>query len=127
MQAREKLEDILSQLKDGKNFGDMARQFSEDSLASRGGDLDWFTADGHMYAPFREWAFKLNKGEVSDIFRTPHGLQILKVTDVQEGHQATLENSRATIRQKLVEQELKKQTRPYLESLKSEANVKIYF
>jgi len=127
MQAREKLEEILSQLKEGKSFAEMARQYSEDSLASRGGDLGWFTADSHMYAPFRERAFQLKQGEVSDIFRTKHGLQILKVTDAQEGRKATLENSRNTVRKKLVEQELKKQTRPYLESLKKEANVKVYF
>ena len=46
---------------------------------------------------------------------------------IQEGHRATLENSRDTVRKQLVEQELKKRTRPYLESLKKEANVKIYF
>lgn len=127
LKARQKLEDILSKLKEGKSFEEMARQYSEDSLASRGGDLGWFTADSHMYAPFRERAFKMKKGEVSEIFRTPHGLQILTVTDVQEGHKASLENSREIVRKKLVEQELKKRTRPYLESLKKEAKVKVYF
>ncbi|MCF8721483.1 peptidylprolyl isomerase [Nitrospina gracilis] len=127
LKAREKLEDILSQLKSGKDFATMAKIYSEDSLASRGGDLGWFTQGGHMFAPFREQAFKLGKGEVSGIFKTGHGLQILKVTDVEKGFQATPENSRDTIRKILLEQELKKQTRPYLESLKQEANVKIYF
>ncbi|CAI2719188.1 peptidylprolyl isomerase [Nitrospina watsonii] len=127
LEARKKLEDILAQLKQGKSFEEMATMYSQDSLATRGGDLGYFTADSHMFAPFRTRAFQLNEGEVSDIFRTPHGLQILKVTDVQEGFQATLENSRETVRRALVDQELKKRTRPYLESLKKEASVKVYF
>ncbi|MGP0565994.1 peptidylprolyl isomerase [Nitrospina sp. 32_T5] len=127
LKARKKLEDIVKQLQNGKEFETMAKTHSEDSLASRGGDLGWFTRNSHMFAPFREQAFKLGKGEISGIFKTAHGLQILKVTDVEKGFQATVENSRETIRKILLEQELKKRTRPYLEALKQDANVKIYF
>ncbi len=125
--ARDKLNMILKKLKEGVPFGDLAKQFSQDSIASRGGDLGVFTQDSHMYAPFRQQAFKLKKDEVSPIFRTKHGLHILKVTAVHPEVVGTLENSKDQIRQTLKEQAIKNQTRPYLEGLRKEASVKIYF
>jgi len=125
--ARKKLETILAKLKKGKAFGDLARQFSQDSLAKKGGDLGTFTRNSHMYGPFRQQAFQLNEGDVSGIFRTKHGLQILKVTEVHPAVVGTFDNSKDRIRQILKEQAIKKQTRPYLESIRKKASVKIYF
>lgn len=125
--ARKKLEMIRNKLKKGEEFADLAQQFSQDSLANKGGDLGTFTQDSHMYGPFRQRAFKLDKGAVSEIFRTKHGLQILMVTEVHPAVVGTLENSKDKIRQTLKELAIKNQTRPYLEGLRKKASVKIYF
>jgi len=125
--ARKKLEMIGQKLKEGVEFGDLARQFSQDSLANRGGDLGVFTQNSHMYGPFKQKAFKLNKGKVSEIFRTKHGLHILMVTEVHPAVVGTVDNSRDKIRNILKEQAIKNQTRPYLDNLRKQASVKIYF
>ena len=74
-----KFESILDQIKNGSDFGALAKQHSKDSLASKGGDLGYFTRK-QMQPAFSKRAFKMKIGEVSEIFRTGHGFHILKVT-----------------------------------------------
>ncbi len=124
--ARRELQKIVGKLKKGGDFAELARMHSKDSLARRGGDLGFFTKD-RMFGPFSKLAFKLKVGEVSEIFRTQHGYQILKVTDKKAGKKGTLESERENIRKLLIDREIKTRSHPYLEALRKKANIKIYF
>ena len=124
--ARETLERILAKLQEGGDFGELAQQFSQDTLAKRGGDLGFFTQD-RMFAAFSKRAFKLKVGELSTVFRTRHGLQILKVTGKKEASTGTLEGEKENIRKILTDKKTRKQKRAYLQSLRKSAKVKIYF
>ena len=63
----------------GKDFAELARQYSKDpSSAERGGDLGWFTK-GRMIAPFETAVFQAKTGEVVGPIRTPFGLHVIKV------------------------------------------------
>ena len=125
-EARETLEKIQAKLQKGGDFGELAQQFSQDTLAKRGGDLGFFTQD-RMFAAFSKWAFKLKVGEVSDVFRTRHGLQILKVTGQKEASTGTLEGEKQNIIKILTDKKTQKQKRAYLNTLRKNAKVKIYF
>ena len=124
--ARQELQKILGKLKKGGDFAELARLYSQDSIAKRGGDLGFFTED-RMFGPFSKLAFKLKVGEVSEIFRTQHGYQILKVTGKKAGKKGTLESERKNIRKLLMDREIKNKSHPYLEALRKKANIKIYF
>ena len=124
--ARQKLQKILGKLNKGGDFAELARLHSQDSLAKRGGDLGFFTKD-RMFGPFSELAFKLKVGKVSEIFRTQHGYQILKVTGKKAGKKGSLESERGNIRKLLRDREIKTKSHPYLEALRKKANIKIYF
>ena len=125
-ESRKKLQKIVTKLKKGSDFTEMARLHSQDSIAKRGGDLGFFTKD-RMFGPFSKLAFKLKVGEVSEIFRTQHGYQILKVTAKKAGKKGTLESERENIREILIDQEIKNKSHPYLEDLRKTAEIKIYF
>lgn len=71
--------DILAQLKGGAKFEDLAKKFSTDSTASKGGDLGWFPK-GAMVPEFDKVAFSLKEGEMSGIVKTQFGFHIIKVT-----------------------------------------------
>ncbi len=71
--------DILAQLKGGAKFEDLAKKFSTDSTASKGGDLGWFPK-GAMVPEFDKVAFNLKEGEMSGIVKTQFGFHIIKVT-----------------------------------------------
>jgi len=124
--ARQELQKIVDKLKKGGDFAELARLHSQDSIANRGGDLGFFTKD-RMFGPFSKLAFQLKVGEISEIFRTQHGYQILKVTDKKAGKKGTLESEKENIRKLLIDQEIKTKSRPYLEALRKKANIKIYF
>ena len=124
--ARGTIEKIVGKLKKGANFSDLARQYSQDSLASKGGDMDFRTKD-RIFGPFRKLAFTLKVGEVSEIFRTKHGFQIMKVTGKKEGKKGTLESERKNIRTLLLDRKIQNKSHPYLEALRKKADIKIYF
>ncbi|MEL7530399.1 MAG: peptidylprolyl isomerase, partial [Bacteroidota bacterium] len=68
-------------MKHGKDFADMAAQYSQDPSAKQNsGSLGYFTAFDMVY-PFENAAFNTTVGEVSAPLRTRFGYHILKVND----------------------------------------------
>jgi len=83
--TKEKIEFVEEKLENGAEFGDMAREYSDDKATSGdGGDLGFIT-EGQMVEEFENTAFSLEVGEVSGIIETQFGYHILKVFDREEG------------------------------------------
>jgi peptidyl-prolyl cis-trans isomerase SurA len=78
-----KAEEVQGRLKKGADFGEMAKQFSEDPAAQHGGDLGWFKK-GELLEPLEQVAEKLKVGEVSDPVRTSAGVHLIKL-EAREG------------------------------------------
>jgi peptidyl-prolyl cis-trans isomerase C len=72
-------QDVLAKVKGGASFEELAKQFSMDSAAQKGGDLGWFSK-GTMLPEFEKAAFGLKEGEASGIVRTKFGFHIIKLT-----------------------------------------------
>ena len=121
-----KFESILDQLRNGADFAAMAKKFSQDSLASKGGDLGFFTRK-QMLPAFSNRAFKMKKGEISDIFRTGHGFHVLKVTDRKSAGANPFQDEKGKIVNFLKIKKSSKATKEYIERLKSQAKIKTYF
>ena len=121
-----KFESILKQVKNGADFGALAQQHSQDSLASKGGDLGFFTQK-QMLPAFSSRAFKMKVGEVSKIFRTGHGFHVIKVTDRKPGGLSSFATEKEKIQKFLVNKKISQATRDYIENLRKEAKIKTYF
>lgn len=89
-EIRKKAEDVLKKAKSGANFGDLAKQYSEDTSKDKGGDLDWIVR-GQTVPEFEQAAFTLPIGSVSDLVKTQYGFHIVKVLDRQAARTQTLD------------------------------------
>lgn len=72
-----KIDSIYAMVMKGADFAALARQYSEDGSAMRGGDLGWF-GRGTMVQPFDSISFALADGAVSEPFATEFGFHIIK-------------------------------------------------
>jgi len=80
-QARKKAESIREEAQKGKDFAQLAKQYSEDpGTKDKGGDLG-FISRGQVVPEFEEAIFALKAGGISPIIQTPYGLHIAKVEE----------------------------------------------
>ena len=75
-----RLEELASAVREGEDFEELARVYSEGPSGPQGGDLGFF-GRGAMVEEFDEVAFGLGIGEVSDPVKTQFGYHIIKVED----------------------------------------------
>ena len=73
------IEDIRNRIMTGEDFGELAKEFSEDEgSALNGGDLDWFTK-GTMVTQFEDMMLSSQNNVVSEVFQTDYGYHFLEV------------------------------------------------
>ncbi|HPX61155.1 MAG TPA: peptidylprolyl isomerase [Deltaproteobacteria bacterium] len=71
--------DILTQIKGGASFEELAKKHSVDATAAKGGDLGWF-GKGSMVPVFEKAAMALKQGQVSGVVKSDFGFHIIKQT-----------------------------------------------
>jgi peptidyl-prolyl cis-trans isomerase SurA len=80
--ARAAAVDIVTQLRDGADFGQMAISRSSGARALEGGDLGWRRA-AELPSLFAEEVLGLESGEIGDPIETPGGIHIIKLLEVR--------------------------------------------
>ena len=76
-EAQKLAEKILKDLKNGLDFAELARQYSDGPSGPKGGDLGRFTR-GQMVPKFDQVVFSLDPGAVSGVVETQFGYHIIK-------------------------------------------------
>jgi peptidyl-prolyl cis-trans isomerase D len=74
-----KADSLLAVIKKGGNFAELAKEFSQDGSAEKGGDLGWFAA-GAMVKPFSDACFFGEKGDLVTI-QTQFGAHVIEIVD----------------------------------------------
>jgi peptidyl-prolyl cis-trans isomerase C len=121
--ARAKAEQVLKDVKAGKDFAALAKEHSQDpGSAVQGGDLGFFQ-QGQMVGPFNDAAFGLMPGAISDLVETQFGYHIIKVAEKQAGRTIPLDEIRPQVEQFLQERNREEQTDAFVKSLRSKGKV----
>ena len=78
-ETEQELIDIRNRLLDGEDFGDLAKEYSEDpGSALKGGELEWM-GKGITAAEFEKTFTTLEIGIISEVFETEFGFHFLEV------------------------------------------------
>ncbi len=100
---KEKARGVLKRAQAGEDFAKLAKEFSQDPNAGKGGLVDYFFRGERKDPLYEQEAFKLKKGEISkNPARTQAGYYILKAEDIKEAKTKTLAEVRPIIVQKLL-------------------------
>jgi peptidyl-prolyl cis-trans isomerase D len=92
---------VLAQAKGGKDFGELAKQYSQDpGSAHNGGDLGWSERNAFV-APFADALFSMQVGEIRGPVKTQFGYHIIRLDEVQAGKGKSFEEARADLESQL--------------------------
>jgi len=95
--ARQKLEQLRARILKGEDFGAVAKSTSEDSSASKGGDLGW-VAPGDTVPEFERAMNGLKENEVSQPIRSPFGWHLVQVLE-RRSDELSADRKKSTARQ----------------------------
>ena len=123
IQARKKIETVQKKVRQGEDFGLLAKANSEGPTAQREGDLGYFSR-GKMVKPFDDAAFALNVGEVSGIVETQFGYHLIKVTDKKLARTIPYQEVQLRLEQHLKKEKEKTEVQGYIANLKKSAKLK---
>ena len=95
--ARKKALDLLKRVKDGEDFGALAREYSDDrDTAAKGGDLGEITR-GEVAKEFGDFVFALKPGQTGELLESKYGFHIIRLEGMTPQRLRTLEECRAEI------------------------------
>src|SRR5450755_51055 len=123
--AEKKAKDLAVRAQKGEKFSDLARDNSDDVETAKNGGQIGPMSKGLMDKPIEDLVFAKKKGFVSDPIRRPNSFLILKVDERFEAGQATFEEVKAEIQERLTQIKMDPKVRVFLTSLREDAFLEI--
>jgi peptidyl-prolyl cis-trans isomerase C len=98
---REKAEEVKGQLQNGADFGELAKEHSQDpGSAEQGGDLGCL-GRGETVPEFEEAVFNAKEDEIVGPVETKFGYHVIEVTDIRQKSTQPLSEVEGQIREQL--------------------------
>jgi peptidyl-prolyl cis-trans isomerase SurA len=125
--GQKKAADLVARARKGEKFSDLARDNSDDvATAKDGGSLPPFKRSDHlMVKEIEDLVFQQKKGSVTDPIKTKAGLLILRVDERFEAGQASFEEVKEEVTQKIAAPKMEPKVREYLTKLRQDAFLEI--
>jgi peptidyl-prolyl cis-trans isomerase SurA len=122
--ARERMEAVAAQLKQGQPFESLAAQKSDSPLAPEGADLGLYRLDElsqQLQKPVKE----MKAGDFSSILDTDMGYQIIYVQKIIKTDAKSLDDVKSEIQQTLYEEAIDNRFQAWLENLRKKSHIQI--
>ena len=117
---------VKEELDNGKDFAELAKEYSTDSSnAGNGGDLGYF-GQGEMAEEFENAAFGMEINAISDPVKTEFGYHIIKLVDKKAAVTAEYNDHKEEIKDLLFDQKIQAEYPNWLEEKKAEYEIKSY-
>ena len=119
-----KAQEALKKARSGEKFDELAKKYSDGPTAKDGGDLGFFTR-GKMVKELEDAAFKLRRGQVSDIIRTRYGFVIIRVNEKYAAGIQKMETVSEEIHRILAQQKAQPAIQEYMKKLRSQSFIEV--
>ena len=121
-----RMEEILSELKQGGDFAAVAKAYSKGPEAAQGGAIGWIVR-GDLVEALEQAAFFVPEGGISDVIESSFGHHILKVDERQEAGGADLDDVRKDIQPRLRAMAAAELYKTWIQELRKESRVRIFY
>ncbi|MCL1980657.1 MAG: SurA N-terminal domain-containing protein [Proteobacteria bacterium] len=127
-EAKQKIEKAHALAMKGKNFKELAKEYSDLPSAHEEGDLGHFQPD-EMAPYIHDAVIHLKPGEISQIVEHDNGYHFFKLVSLQQQNQTTarepFDGVKDQIREKLYQQALEQRFKDWVTSIREKAYIKI--
>src|ERR1700676_186231 len=121
---RKKAETALKRVKDGEDFAEIAKRFSDGGTAKQGGFLGVYKR-GELSKELEEIVFKMKKNELTEVMDTKQGYLVLQVLEHYDEGDQPLTKVENEIMDKLYSGRMEPALREYLKTLQEQSYVVI--
>ena len=122
-EAKARADKIRKDIMNGADFGQMAKENSDDAgTKDLGGDLGE-VQKGAMVAEFEEATFALKEGEISQPVKTQYGYHLIQVQAITAATTLTFADAKDQIGTQLLDEQKQKMWQDWLAKTKKELNV----
>jgi peptidyl-prolyl cis-trans isomerase SurA len=123
-ELKKKAETALKRVKDGEDFAEIAKRFSDSTTAKQGGFLGVYKR-GELSKELEEMVFKMKKNELTDVMDTKQGYLVLQVLERYEAGEQPLNKVENEIMDHLYSERMEPAMRQYLKTLREQSYVVI--
>jgi parvulin-like peptidyl-prolyl isomerase len=117
-------ESLVSQIKEGKSFEELAKTYSEGAEAKEGGEMGW-VEKGQLLGEIDEKVFALEAGQLTGPIQSSLGYHVFKVVERKQFSVRPLTDVRGQIQDILFKEKLTVRLESWMQSLKKNAYISI--
>lgn len=123
--ARKRIDEARKRAAAGEDFAALAKQYSQVPNAAEGGDLGFFGKNEGLFPRIEEIAFATEIGQVSPVFDTPTGLNVMKVFERRPSRVRPFDDVKGALLARLGELQEGQIVEGKIGELRSKATIKI--
>jgi len=121
---KKKAETTLQRIKDGEDFGEIAKRFSDSNTKTQGGFLGLYKR-GELSKELEDKVFNMKKNELTEVTETKQGFLILQVLEHYDEGVQSLPKVKSEIMDRLYSARMEPAMREYLKTLREQSFVVI--
>jgi len=121
---KKKAETALKRVKDGEDFGEIAKRLSDGTTKEQGGYIGTFKR-GELAKQLEDVVFKMKRNELTDVIETKQGYLIFQVLEHYDEGEQSFEKVKNEIMDRLYNEKLEPAVREYLKTLREQSYVVI--
>lgn len=122
--VKQKADDMIRLMKEGRDFGELAKLYSQGLKSEEGGDFG-FVEKGQMREDFDKIIFGMKSGEVSEPIRADTGYFIFKIEEKRDARILTLSEAHDGIENIIYREKAQQRYQDWMAKLKRDAFIQI--